>query len=82
VKEEIVTVSAKGQIVLPSDVRKELSIEKGTKMVLVIREGVIVMKPLKRLSELKGILAKIDKSAKEIVRELREEWEIKLGELT
>ena len=81
-KEEIVTVSAKGQIVLPSGVRRELSLEKGTKMVLVVREGMVIMKPLKRLSELRGILRKIEKPAREILRELREEWETKLGELT
>jgi AbrB family looped-hinge helix DNA binding protein len=81
-KEEVVTISAKGQVVLPSDIRKELSLEKGTKMVLVVREGMVIMKPIKRLSELRGILSEIEKSAREIVKELREEWEIKLGELT
>ena len=80
-KEEIVTISAKGQIVLPSGVRRELSLEKGTKMVLVVRDGIVIMKPLKRLSELRGILKKIEKPAREIIRELREEWEVKLGEL-
>lgn len=80
-KEEVVTISAKGQVVLPSDIRKELSLEKGTKMVLVVREGMIIMKPIKRLSELRGILSEIEKPAREIVKELREEWEIKLGEL-
>ena len=81
-KEEVVTISAKGQVVLPSDIRKELSLEKGTKMVVVVREGMVIMKPIKRLSELRGILSEIEKSAREIVKELREEWEIKLGELT
>lgn len=81
-KEEIVTVSAKGQIVLPSAIRRELSLEKGTKMVLVVKEGVVIMKPLKRLSELRGILREIEKPAREIVKELRGEWETKLGELT
>lgn len=80
-KEEIVTVSAKGQIVLPSGVRRELSLEKGTKMVLVVRDGIMIMKPLRGLSELRGILKKIEKPAREVVRELREEWEVKLGEL-
>jgi len=81
-KEEVVTISAKGQVVLPSDIRRELSLEKGTKMVLVVREGMVIMKPIKRLSELRGILSEIEKPAREIVKELREEWEIKLGELT
>ena len=80
-KEEIVTISAKGQIVLPSDVRRELSLEKGTKMVLVVRDGIVIMKPLRRLSELRGILKEIEESARGIVRELREEWEVKLGEM-
>ena len=80
-KEEIITISAKGQIVLPSGVRKELSLEKGTKMVLVVRDGIVIMKPLKRLSELRGILKEIEEPAREIVRKLREEWEVKLGEL-
>lgn len=80
-KEDIVTISAKGQIVLPSGVRRELSLEKGTKMVLVVRDGMVIMKPLKRLSELRGILKEIEKPAREILRELREEWEVKLGEL-
>jgi len=80
-EEEIVTISAKGQIVLPSGVRKELSLEKGTKMVLVVRDGIVIMKPLKRLSELRGILKEIEEPAREIVRKLREEWEVKLGEL-
>ncbi|MCK4425004.1 AbrB/MazE/SpoVT family DNA-binding domain-containing protein [Candidatus Bathyarchaeota archaeon] len=81
-KEEIVTISAKGQIVLPSAIRRELSLEKGTKMVLVVKKGMVIMKPLKRLSELRGILSEIEKPAREIVKELREEWETKLGELT
>jgi len=80
--EEIVTVSTKGQIVLPSDIREKLSIEKGTKMITVAREGLIIMKPLKKLSELRGILKEVERPAAEIVRELRKEWEIKLGELT
>jgi AbrB family looped-hinge helix DNA binding protein len=72
-KEEIVTISVKGQIVLPSEVRRELPLEKGTKKVLVVRDGIAIMKPLKRLSELRGILKEIEKPAREIVRELREE---------
>ena len=78
--EEVVTVSSKGQIVLPSDIREKLSIGKGTKMVLVAREGLIIMKPLRKLSELRGILKDVKRPTKEIVEELRKEWEIKLGD--
>lgn len=79
--EKVVTVSTKGQVALPAEVRKKLSIGKGSKMVLVVKKGIILMKPLKRLSELRGILKEVEKPSREIVRELREEWEIKLGEL-
>ena len=77
-KKNVVTVSTKGQIALPSEVREELSIGKGTKMVLVVEKGMIVMKPLRRLSEFEGILSEVKKPAREIVKELREEWEVKL----
>jgi len=78
--EDVVTVSSKGQIVLPSGVREKLSIGKGTKLVLMEKGGLIVMKPLRKLSELKGILKDVERPAKEIVGELRKEWEIKLGD--
>jgi AbrB family looped-hinge helix DNA binding protein len=78
--EEVVTVSSKGQIVLPSGIREKLSIKKGTKLVLVEREGLIIMKPLRKLSELRGILKGVERPAKEIVEALRKEWEIKLRE--
>jgi len=80
--EEVVTVSSKGQVVLPSDIREKLSIGKGTKMVTVERGGLIIMKPLRKLSELKGILKDVERPTAEIVRELRKEWEIKLEGLT
>lgn len=78
---EIVTVTSKGQVVLPSEIREELEIEKGTKMAVVVRKGLIVMKPLKRLTELRGILRDVEKSAEELVKEVRVEWEKKLGDL-
>jgi len=80
--EEVVTVSSKGQVVLPSDIREKLSIGKGTKMVTVERGGLIIMKPLRKLSELRGILKDVERPTAEIVRELRKEWEIKLEGLT
>jgi len=80
--EEVVTVSSKGQVVLPSDIREKLSIGKGTKMVTVERGGLIIMKPLRKLSELRGILKEVERPTAEIVRELRKEWEIKLEGLT
>ena len=79
--EEMVTVTSKGQVVLPSKIREELEIDKGTKMVVVVRKGMVVMKPLKRLTELRGILMDVKKSAEELVKEVRVEWEKKLRDL-
>ncbi len=77
-KEEIVNVSSKGQIVLPSDIREELHIEKGRRMVVTIKDGVVVMKPLKKLSELKGVLAGTNKDLDKTIKELRKEWDVRL----
>ncbi len=76
-KEEIVKVSSKGQLVLPSDVRDELKISKGQRMVMTIHKGIILMKPVKKLSEMEGIL-KDSKDAKKIIDDLRREWDIEL----
>ncbi|MBL7170036.1 MAG: AbrB/MazE/SpoVT family DNA-binding domain-containing protein [Candidatus Aenigmarchaeota archaeon] len=74
-------MSTKGQITLPSEFREELNLDKGSKMVVLIKEGWIFMKPVKRLTQLRGILRDVEKSSKELVRELRREWDKELEEL-
>jgi len=78
---ETVTVTSKGQLALPVNIRRDLEVETGTKMLLVVKKGVILMKPLKKLSELKGILKGVEKSAGELVKEVRLDWEKKLESL-
>ncbi len=39
-------VSAKGQIVIPSGLRKRLGIKKGTKLSIATRGGELVLKPI------------------------------------
>jgi len=52
---ETVTVSSKGQVTIPSRLRKELKIVKGEKL-LIVREGnLIKMIPVPRLSNLAGV---------------------------
>ena len=77
-EEEIVTMSTKGQITLPSEFREELNLGRGTKMVVLIKEGWLFMRPIRRLTQLKGILREAKKSSKELVRELRQEWDKEL----
>ena len=76
-EEEIVSVSSKGQIVLPADVRAKLHIHQGRKLALIEKDGVIIMKPIKKLSELGGIL-KTGEDVHKIIRKLRREWDLEL----
>ena len=77
-REEIVKISSKGQLVLPADVRENLKISKGQKMVITVHKGIILMKPVKKLSEMKGILKASKADTERIIREMRKEWDIEL----
>jgi len=73
---ETVTVTSKGQITIPSSLRKELKIVEGEKL-LVIREGnAIKIVPVPKLSEMAGIDKEIFKGKKpsEDVEAMRKEW--------
>lgn len=73
---EIVTVTSKGQVTIPSRLRRELRIVQGGKL-LIIREGnAIKMIPLPKLSELAGVDEEVfrgRKPSKEI-EVIRKEW--------
>lgn len=74
---QIVKVSSKGQVVLPSGIRSKLRIDKGRRLVIAEKEGVIIMKPVKKLSELAGVL-KTDENIHKLIRQLRKEWDLEL----
>ena len=66
---EEVTVSAKGQVTLPSKVRKKMNIAKGEKLLLVKEDNAIKLVPIPKLSKLAGVdkdLFKGRKLSKEI----------------
>lgn len=42
------TVSSKGQIILPSEFRKKINLEKGTKLMVEIECDKIILTPVKR----------------------------------
>ncbi len=48
-------ISEKGQLTLPAAIRKIAHIQPGTRVEIDIRDGEIIVRPLKRLSELAGI---------------------------
>jgi len=52
-----ITMSSKGQFVVPAELRERLGLEKGTTAKLTEENGRLVLTPLKRrLSEIRGFL--------------------------
>mgnify|MGYP001126046558 CR=1 FL=1 len=73
---ETVTITSKGQITIPSKLRRELKIAEGEKF-LVIREGdAIKMIPIPKLSKLAGVDREIfeGKKPSEEIETIRREW--------
>jgi AbrB family looped-hinge helix DNA binding protein len=56
---EYALVNAKGQVVIPVDLRRKLRIEQGTRIAFLEEKGRLVMQPVTRdfIREMKGILA-------------------------
>ena len=70
---EVVKLSSKGQIVIPAKIRKELKLSKGDKLLLERREDAIILRPMVKLSKLRGV-DKIEGASEEIEK-IREEWD-------
>jgi AbrB family looped-hinge helix DNA binding protein len=73
---ETVTVTSKGQVTIPSKLRKELRIVEGEKL-LVIREGnAIKIIPVPKLSELAGVDEEVFRGRKPSgeIDAMRKEW--------
>lgn len=56
---ELTTVSTKGQLVIPSEIREALQIQPGTRMVVMQEENRIILQPVNErfLKETRGITA-------------------------
>ena len=70
---EVVTLSSKGQIVIPAKVRKKFSLKEGDSLVLVEENDTIRLQPLVNLSELWGVDQQKDTGT--ALKELRKEWD-------
>jgi len=73
---EAVTVTSKGQVTIPSRLRREMNIEEGEKL-LVTREGdAIKMTPVPKLSEMAGVDRGVfeGKKPSEEIEAMRREW--------
>ena len=73
---ETVTVTSKGQVTIPSRLRRELRILKGEKL-LIVREGnAIKIIPVPKLSKLAGVDEEVfrDRKPSEEIETMRKEW--------
>lgn len=70
---DITSVSTKGQIVIPNDIRKSLNLESGSKLIVIQEGDNILLKPIQRpsISEFQKIFEMGDKVRKEL--DLKEE---------
>ena len=73
---DVVTLSSKGQIVIPAKVRKKFSLKTGDSLVILEEKDAIRLQPLVNLSELWGIDNL--KDAKAVLNEMRKEWDDEL----
>jgi AbrB family looped-hinge helix DNA binding protein len=67
-----VTVTSKGQITIPADIRRRLSIVEGTKLMVIQERGAVKIIPIVELSKLAGV----DKElfiGRDVGKELEEE---------
>ncbi len=73
---EYATVKAKGQVVIPVDLRRKFQIDEGTKVAFLEEEGRLFIQPVtdEFISEMRGILAGKglpDRIARELDRDLK-----------
>jgi antitoxin PrlF len=62
--EDVIKVSSKGQIVIPREIRKKLGVKGGEKLLVLTRDGDILLRKAKDLS-LDEMAERIDKVTKE-----------------
>jgi len=73
---EAVTVTSKGQVTIPSRLRRELNIEEGEKLLVIPEGDAIKMIPVPKLSKLAGVDREVfeGKKPSEEIETMRREW--------
>jgi len=73
---ETVTLTSKGQVTIPSRLRRELGIVKGEELLIVLEGDAIKMIPVPKLSKLAGVDKEVFKGRKpsEEIETIRKEW--------
>jgi AbrB family looped-hinge helix DNA binding protein len=70
----VTTVSTKGQLVIPAEIRERLGIEPGAKIAISVEGSRIVLQPVnQRIDELYGIFRSDRSLVDELIAERREE---------
>ena len=79
---EIVTVTSKGQVTIPSKLRKELNIVEGEKLLVTCENGTIKIIPTPKLSKLAGVDKEIFKGRRpsEDIEAMRKQWDLEFEE--
>ena len=72
----IVTVSSKGQVVIPAEIRRKFGLRKGIKLRIISEENKIILEPVERQLEKDfGILKGGRELLEELLRERKRESE-------
>ncbi|TSA56601.1 AbrB/MazE/SpoVT family DNA-binding domain-containing protein [bacterium] len=73
---ETVVVSSKGQVTIPSKLRKQLRIERGERLLVVQENGAIKLVPVPKLSKLAGVDEEVFRGRKpsDEIEAMRKEW--------
>lgn len=75
------TMTSKGQLTIPKDVRDELGVEPGTRFFVTVRDGQVVAFPKnRRIADLAGILGKPPEGAGATLEDFDEAIGLAVGE--
>ena len=71
---QTITISAKGQVVIPANIRKKLGLKKGDKLAIMEEEGYIKMIPPADLTSLCGAWSDLDtRTVRNQIEDMRKE---------
>ncbi len=65
---EVTSLSSKGQIVIPNDIRNKMHLNTGTKLMIITDGENILLKPIQipKINEFENLIAKSRKMAKDL----------------
>ena len=73
---EVTSLSTRGQVVIPNDIREKMNLEPGTKMIIIQEGDNILLKPIKapRMSQFDKIIAIGRSEERRVGKECRSRW--------